>query len=325
MFFMKIFMLVLVSACAVPSVQLDQYVEISQKTFDNRDLNLATQIEKYKVEKKFYDDVKKFYDDAAMTAHIKKTALKEKISEAAVRSRVLKTKAATDLEVKKYYEKNREKIPYSFEFSKSELQTQVTDELEKNSQKELISSLEKTGFYNFDVDVPQPPKIEVNPAFFPTIGTAKNPKLTIVEIFDYLCPFCKMEEPKLQRLLKKFPDKILLVVIDYAQIHGDLSRKLALGGWCAKKVSRYREYREIFTGYMQKEENFYNEGAKVLQMPVDSFKSCVAHSETRRNLDASEALVQNWGLSQTPVFFLNGEFIGSQLNEETIENVILKN
>lgn len=314
---------VFLPACLAPSLQLDRLVEINHRTYKSKDLLLATQIEKYKIEKKYYDDMKKFFDDAAIADFVKKTATEKNISESSARNFIFKTTSPNDKDLKNYFDKNRDKIPYSYEFSKSELTTQVTEELEKKRQAEILSQLEKEGFYDFNVEQPEPPTVTISTGNLPTIGNEKNPLVTILEVFDYQCPFCKMEEPKIQRLLQKFPNDILLVVVDYTRIHGDFSRRLALGGFCAKKLGHYTEYREHFVGYMQSETQFIKEAAGILKVQPAVLTSCMNSADVRKHLDFSENLVQTWGLTQTPVFFLNGQFTGNQLNEQAIENFIL--
>ena len=313
------------SSCSTHSVQLDRYVELDQKSFNSSSLSLDVQIEKYIVEKKYYQDIKKIFDDAAVKNYFKKLAREKKVSESLVRSQFFQEKVPTDAELKSYFEKNRDKIPYSYEFAKSELKTQMAEDLEKTRSAELITELEVKNFYDLDVDKPAPPKISVDPGSFPTIGNTKNPKVTIVEVFDFLCPFCKMEEPKIQRLLKKFPDKILLVVIDYTLVHGEMSRKLALAGYCAKKMDRYPAFRENFIGFMQNDEVFYKQAPQVLKILQEALKSCMNGFEAKKNVDRAESLIKDWGLSQTPVFFLNGEFSGNELSEQAIEKYILEN
>ncbi|ENC6368955.1 thioredoxin domain-containing protein [Aeromonas veronii] len=50
-----------------------------------------------------------------------------------------------------------------------------------------------------------------NSATSPRLG-AKNPKLTLVLFTDYNCPYCKLFDPQLTKLLKAYPDDLGLVI-----------------------------------------------------------------------------------------------------------------
>jgi protein-disulfide isomerase len=82
----------------------------------------------------------------------------------------------------------------------------------------------------------------------PEIPSLGNPKgdLTVVEYFDYQCPYCKKMAPELAQLARE-DGKLRLVLKDWP-IFGEISKSAAKLALAAKYQSKYAEAHEALIG-----------------------------------------------------------------------------
>lgn len=82
----------------------------------------------------------------------------------------------------------------------------------------------------------------------PEIPSFGNPKgdLTVVEYFDYQCPYCKKVAPELAQLVRE--DGNLRLVLKDWPIFGDISKSAAKLALAAKYQSKYAEAHDVLIG-----------------------------------------------------------------------------
>ena len=86
----------------------------------------------------------------------------------------------------------------------------------------------------------------------PEIPVLGNPQgdLTVVEYFDYRCPYCKKYEPEIAQVVRD-DGKIRLVLKDWP-IFGAVSKSAAQLALAAKYQSKYQEAHEALIGAQEK-------------------------------------------------------------------------
>jgi protein-disulfide isomerase len=152
----------------------------------------------------------------------------------------------------------------------------------------------------------------------PVEGPA-DAKVTIIEAFEFLCPYCYMVNPTLEKILEKYP-KDVRIVAKYLPIHGEPAVQAAQVACAANKQGKYRQVKAaLWEGLFKmdgnrpsmKQENA-NPGAMKqiasgagadaakLEADLEGCKAWVAEStQTLRPL----------GVNGTPSFFINGRFL----------------
>jgi protein-disulfide isomerase len=167
----------------------------------------------------------------------------------------------------------------------------------------------------------------------PVEGPA-DAKVTIVEAFEFLCPYCYMVNPTVQQIVAKYPKDVRLVS-KYLVIHGAPAIAPGLAACAAAKQGKYKEMKAALWAHLFKIEN----GQPKLQtdqvdaaslekiageagLDVAKLKAEMEKPECQQWLRASQEAMRPLGATATPAFFINGRFINGAQPIEKFEEVI---
>ena len=73
----------------------------------------------------------------------------------------------------------------------------------------------------------------------------KNAAIKIIEFTDFRCHYCRNKSISLTKLLKKYKDKISLIVYNFPLNNNRYSFELVLGGICASAQNKFKEYYDL--------------------------------------------------------------------------------
>ena len=157
----------------------------------------------------------------------------------------------------------------------------------------------------------------------PSTPAGGNPKgdVTLVEFFDYRCPYCKQVEPTIEALLKQ--DQKLRIVYKEWPILGPPSVFAAHVAFAAFKQGKYEQFH---TAMMATKgditEDVVLKVAKGAGLDVDRVKTDMAAPEIdqaiKRNYDLADAL----GIRGTPGFVIGDDLIPGAVDLETLKQKI---
>jgi protein-disulfide isomerase len=157
----------------------------------------------------------------------------------------------------------------------------------------------------------------------PTAPIAGNPKgdVTIVEFFDYRCPYCKQVEPALEALLKE--DHELRIVYKELPILGKDSVYATRVALAARKQAGYDKFHAaMMAAKGQIDEKVILQVAADSGLDVERLKSDMPASEIddiiKRNYDLAQAL----DIRGTPAFVIGGELVPGAIDIETMKRKI---
>jgi protein-disulfide isomerase len=154
----------------------------------------------------------------------------------------------------------------------------------------------------------------------PTSPTGGNPHgdVTVVEFFDYRCPYCKAVEPSLEALLKD--DAKLRIVYKEFPILGPASVYAAQVALAAQKQGKYKEFHNAMMATKGNIDEVSVLGvARLAGLDLDQVKADVNAPEIaaiiRRNYELAQAL----NIGGTPGFV-----IGSEVADGAADTAALK-
>lgn len=168
-----------------------------------------------------------------------------------------------------------------------------------------------------------PPELDTNQVYAvpiepgdPVIGPA-DAKVTIVEAYEFLCPYCAMMAPTMEELMAAYP-KDVRVVPKYLLIHGAPAAPSGLAMCAAGKQGKAAEMQKalwatIFPngpGAAARDKATAEAmvaTAASLGMNVEKFKSDLEGAECQTWLQQSGKTLQKFGVNGTPSFFINGK------------------
>ena len=154
----------------------------------------------------------------------------------------------------------------------------------------------------------------------PVEGPA-DAKVTIIEAFEFLCPYCYQVNPTVQKILETYP-KDVRVVSKYLLIHGEKAELAGQVGCAAARQGKYPQVKAaLWSGLFKLEGD--QPTAQTDNMNLDAMKKlAVGAGADAAKLDADLEGCKSWiqtsaqvlqpvGVSSTPSFFINGRFIQS--------------
>lgn len=153
----------------------------------------------------------------------------------------------------------------------------------------------------------------------PVIGP-KDAKVTIVEAYEFLCPYCNMVAPTMEKILEAYPNDVRIVP-KYLVIHGPPALPSGLAMCAAGKQGKAREMQKALWSAMwpSPQQPDRDKGsidsvvelAGTLGMDTAKLRADI-DGECQQWLQRSQQTLEKFGTSGTPSFYVNGKFAGGQ-------------
>jgi protein-disulfide isomerase len=178
------------------------------------------------------------------------------------------------------------------------------------------------------IQKPEAPKVNVTYSpNDPVKGNMKAP-VTIVEFTDFQCPFCKRAAGTMHELEAAYPDKLKVVARQYPLPFHDRGKPAAVAALCAHDQGKYWEYRDKLFAEQKLSDEDLRKYAKELNLNEKKFERCLKDGKQIARIENDMKDGSRFGVSGTPAFFINGEFLsGAQPIENfktAVDNALAK-
>lgn len=135
--------------------------------------------------------------------------------------------------------------------------------------------------------------------------------ITIIEISEFQCPYCNKAKETVDELMEIYPDKIKLVFkhlpLDF---HKD-AQKASEAFECAGEQGKYWEmYDKLFASQKGLEVADLKKYAGELNLKTSQFNECLDSGKYEEKIKNDIKEAGEFGVSGTPGFFVNKQFIG---------------
>ena len=145
--------------------------------------------------------------------------------------------------------------------------------------------------------------------------------VTVVEFFDYQCPYCKRVFAYMTELEKE--DKNLRVVWKEFPILGPVSRFAARAAMAADRQGKYMEFHAAVMGAPGRlSEDRVMKLAMGAGIDVGQLKKDMKAPEIEAYLDETIALANALGISGTPGFVIGGEIVSGAIPKQEMQQRI---
>jgi protein-disulfide isomerase len=167
----------------------------------------------------------------------------------------------------------------------------------------------------------------------PVEGPA-DAKVTIVEGFEFLCPYCYMVNPTVEQIVKKYPKDVRLVS-KYLLIHGQPAIAPGMAACAAAKQGKYTQmkaalWNHIFT---MDEGRPHADTTQVAPEAIEKIAQEAGVDVAKMKEDMNSPACTGWlsksrdamnpvGANGTPAFFINGRYISGAQPFEVFDKVI---
>jgi len=148
-------------------------------------------------------------------------------------------------------------------------------------------------------------------------GSAK-PDVTLVEFFDYACPYCKASNPALDRLLKE--DKGLRVVYRELPILGPDSVTAARLSLQASKLGRFAQFHDTLWAAGRPAADTNAAAAQAAGIAPTPVQDAAIETELAQN----QRLAGQLGATGTPVFVVGDKVLNGAVGYDMLKDAIAK-
>jgi len=197
-----------------------------------------------------------------------------------------------------------ERIIRDYLVNKPEILVEMTNELDKRQAAEQSVQQQKAISQNAD-------------AIFrsPVSHVAGNPNgdVSVVEFFDYNCPYCRRSLPDVLKLINE-DGRVRLVLKELPILSHDsvAAAKLALA---ANKQGKYFEmHQKLFSEPGKADKDKALRIAKELGLDIDQLQKDAQDPDIKKALDESEDLARKLDLKGTPLFLIGDRVIAGALD-----------
>ncbi len=162
----------------------------------------------------------------------------------------------------------------------------------------------------------------VNDATLPFKGAAR-PTATIVEFFDYRCPFCKRMNPIIGDLVRS--DRALRVVLVDIPILGPASVTAARAALAAQRQGKYPEMHDALMRLRgEPTEAAMMQAASELGLDPERLRRDMADPAIGQRIDANLRLAQALGIQGTPAYVIGNDILPGATGAEQLREAIAR-
>ena len=147
---------------------------------------------------------------------------------------------------------------------------------------------------------------------------AQKPNVTLVEFFDYACPYCKASNPTVDRLLRE--DKGLRVVYRELPILGPDSVSAARLSLEASKIGRFAQFHDTLWAAGRPAPDTNAKAAQAAGIAPEPPQDIEVDTEIGRNMKLAGEL----GATGTPLFVVGDRVMNGAVGYDTLKNAIAR-
>jgi protein-disulfide isomerase len=217
-----------------------------------------------------------------------------------------KRRAPTELEIKKFYDENRERITADFASSRNDISQYLENQEQEKLERALSDRVRAGANFRILLAEPAPPVQAISRDDDPSRGD-KNAAVTVVEFTDFQCPACGAMNPVIEEVLKTYGNSVHFVVRDFPlAMHAD-SRKAAEAANAAHAQGKFFEYIDLlFKNQKALDNESLKKYASALGLDRKRFDAELDNgtyaAEVQHDVEDGEL----YGIDSTPTIFVNG-------------------
>lgn len=159
-----------------------------------------------------------------------------------------------------------------------------------------------------------------------------NAPVTIVEAFDFACPYCRQVSDTLEALVKDYPGKVR-VVFKNMVVHPQVATTAHLASCAAAKQGKYPVFKNAlwskgFDAYASAHdpsklgEDNVIAIAKDVGLDTDKLKADMKSDDCKNFLENDRKELDKFHVNSTPTLFVNGTHVGGALPEQSFKTMI---
>lgn len=319
--------------------------KVGDETISQQEIYKEYQNEFYSIEKEYYKLVnniakkyylKKFFKDLSQTSNLTSEDAERQYLEPRIKAS--ESEIVSELLRFQYH-------PKIVNLSEIDKRKKIIKYIKSYKKKNVLENIINKGIDNkkLVILVPKPllpiyhlTKKDTDPVRYGPLGSENekscknNCLITVVEFFEFECPYCKAVQPTINRILKEYQGKIQWIARDFPIYVHKNAKPAAIAARCAKKQGKYWDmYHKLFNHQYALSYTDFFQYAKELNLNLIQFEKCLNFpNKIEKEIQANYKSGVNLKISGTPAFFINGRKYSGALSyhrfKSIIENEIFK-
>ena len=152
------------------------------------------------------------------------------------------------------------------------------------------------------------------------VGGNPDGDVTVVEFFDYSCPYCKRVAPDVERLLDE--DRDVRLVYKEWPILGPESVVAARAALAAREQGRYLEFHDRVMGLKDVTEASVMRAARDLGLDADQLRADMSAPEVDAHIEQTMELAQALGITGTPAFVIGDQIVPGAVDYDALRELV---
>ena len=181
----------------------------------------------------------------------------------------------------------------------------LSGEARKKAMREYFLLLQRESRLEILLEEPKRARVKLD-----AVGAAKGaerPLVTVVEFGDFQCPFCARLRPRLDALVRAFPDKVRVVFKHFPVPANIDARGAAEAALCAEDQGKFWDYHDrLFDNQSRLEFEDLERYAELAKLDGDDFIQCLTTKKQRPALKRDLQVGEDVGVAGTPAVYVNG-------------------
>lgn len=234
----------------------------------------------------------------------------------ALRSSLTQARAAVTAEaVEAGYAENAEALSaMSGDEARERVRLDLESQAKMKAYRDALAALRSKAAVEVRLAPPRLPAMKIDDSS-PSRGPRQAP--VVVTMFtDFQCPYCKAEQPLVQKLLAAFPEEVRLVVKQLPLEQHPFAMTAARGAVCAAQQQHFWEYHDNLFARDAVNASAPRDAARESGLDLARFDSCLNGEESRNAVLADVQEARRDGIAGTPTFVVNGRLLSSNSFEE---------
>lgn len=168
-------------------------------------------------------------------------------------------------------------------------------------------------------------KIGLSKFFSPAVAYVtgpKNAKKTLVEFFDYDCPYCRASLPAVEKYYNAHKNNVRFAFVEFP-IKGQLSTMAAHVAVAARmQPDKYVAFHFALMGSKEFDEQAIYAAAKTAGLDIPKLMADMKDPSVDKQVAASLRLGQEAGIDGTPTFIIDGKVHPGMVDEKSLKQMI---
>lgn len=165
-------------------------------------------------------------------------------------------------------------------------------------------------------------KTPLNTPFYQGYAGNPNADVTLVELSDYNCGFCRRSLADIERLLDE--DKNLRVIYKELPVLAESSQTAALWSLAAAKQNKSRAFHNALFNAGNPTDDSILGAAKAVGMDIEAAQIAIASQEAMAELQENLNIMQQVGFSGTPTFIIGDQILEGAVGYDALKQAIEK-